>query len=54
VALRLDTGKIDWNEVGELMRGSYILLVAPNGWPLRSGANLKYPDEHRAPIASAG
>ena len=28
VALRLDTGKIDWNEVGELMRGSYI-LVAP-------------------------
>jgi phosphoribosylglycinamide formyltransferase-1 len=28
VARRLDTGKIDWSEVRELLRGSY-LLVAP-------------------------
>ncbi len=28
VALRLDLGKIDWDEVAELMRGSY-LLTAP-------------------------
>ena len=28
VALRLDVGDIDWDEVAELMRGSY-LLVAP-------------------------
>ena len=28
VALRLDVGKIDWDEVTELMRGSYA-LVAP-------------------------
>jgi len=28
VALRLDTGKVDWDEVAELLRGSY-LLVAP-------------------------
>jgi len=28
VALRLDTGKIDWEEVGELLVGSYS-LVAP-------------------------
>jgi hypothetical protein len=29
VALRLDLGQIDWEEVAELMRGSY-LLTAPN------------------------
>ncbi|HWE53436.1 MAG TPA: MmcQ/YjbR family DNA-binding protein [Bryobacteraceae bacterium] len=28
IALRLDTGKIDWEEVGELVKGSY-RLVAP-------------------------
>jgi hypothetical protein len=28
VALRLDVGDVDWDEVAELMRGSY-LLVAP-------------------------
>jgi hypothetical protein len=28
VALRLDTGKVDWDEVAELLCGSY-LLVAP-------------------------
>lgn len=28
VALRLDVGTIDWDEVAELMRGSY-LLIAP-------------------------
>ena len=28
VALRLDLGKIDWNEVSELLLGSY-LLIAP-------------------------
>ena len=28
VALRLDVGKIDWNEVEELLSGSYV-LVAP-------------------------
>lgn len=28
VALRLDVGAIDWDEVAELMRGSY-LLIAP-------------------------
>lgn len=28
VALRLDVGKVDWDEVSELMRGSY-MLVAP-------------------------
>ena len=28
VGLRLDTGKIDWDEVAELLRGSY-LLVSP-------------------------
>ena len=28
VALRLDRGKINWNEVSDLLRGSYI-LVAP-------------------------
>lgn len=28
VALRLDVGKIDWEEVSELVRGSYV-LVAP-------------------------
>jgi hypothetical protein len=28
VALRLDVGKIDWDEVSELMRGSY-RLIAP-------------------------
>ncbi|HEV2990145.1 MAG TPA: MmcQ/YjbR family DNA-binding protein [Candidatus Angelobacter sp.] len=28
VALRLDVGKVDWNEVKELLMGSY-LLVAP-------------------------
>jgi phosphoribosylglycinamide formyltransferase-1 len=30
VALRLDQGPIDWEEVTELLRGSY-LLVAPKG-----------------------
>src|SRR5215469_4219434 len=29
VALRLDTGKIDWDEVRELLLGSYV-LVAPS------------------------
>jgi predicted DNA-binding protein (MmcQ/YjbR family) len=28
VGLRLDTGEVDWDEVAELLRGSY-LLVAP-------------------------
>jgi predicted DNA-binding protein (MmcQ/YjbR family) len=28
VALRLDTGKVDWDEVRELLLGSY-MLVAP-------------------------
>lgn len=27
VALRLDVGAIDWDEVAELMRGSYILIA---------------------------
>lgn len=27
VALRLDAGAIDWDEVAELMRGSYLLLA---------------------------
>ena len=27
VALRLDVGTIDWDEVAELMRGSYILIA---------------------------
>ena len=27
VALRLDVGKIDWDEVAELMRGSFMLLA---------------------------
>ncbi len=27
VALRLDVGKIDWGEVSELVRGSYILIA---------------------------
>ncbi|HTM37174.1 MAG TPA: MmcQ/YjbR family DNA-binding protein [Terriglobales bacterium] len=30
VALRLDVGKIDWEEVRELLHGSY-MLVAPKG-----------------------
>jgi phosphoribosylglycinamide formyltransferase-1 len=29
VALRLDTGKVDWDEVWELLLGSYV-LVAPS------------------------
>ena len=27
VALRLDGGKVDWSEVQELMRGSYVLIA---------------------------
>ena len=27
VALRLDTGKVDWNEVRELLLGSYVLIA---------------------------
>jgi phosphoribosylglycinamide formyltransferase-1 len=30
IALRLDTGKADWDEVAELVRGSY-RLIAPTG-----------------------
>lgn len=29
VALRLDVGKVDWDEVKELLRGSYV-LIAPH------------------------
>jgi len=29
VALRLDTGKVDWDEVRELLLGSY-MLIAPS------------------------
>jgi len=32
VALRLDVGKVDWDEVKELLLGSYA-LVAPKRWP---------------------
>lgn len=40
VALRLDVGKIDWDEVAELVRGSYV-LIAPKGLAehVRAGSN---------------
>jgi phosphoribosylglycinamide formyltransferase-1 len=41
VALRLDRGKIDWNEVAELMHGSYLLL-APKSLAKRLEADLAY------------
>jgi len=36
VALRLDTGPVDWDEVAELVRGSY-RMVAPKGLAARVG-----------------
>jgi phosphoribosylglycinamide formyltransferase-1 len=39
VALRLDSGKIDWNEVKELLIGSY-LLIAPKRLADRVKAEL--------------
>jgi hypothetical protein len=39
VALRLDRGPIDWSEVAELMRGSYI-LTAPKTLARRLEASL--------------
>jgi hypothetical protein len=36
VALRLDVGKIDWNEVEELLSGSYVLVA-----PRRLAAQVK-------------
>jgi hypothetical protein len=39
VALRLDSGKIDWNEVKELLIGSY-LLIAPKRLTDRVKAEL--------------
>lgn len=39
VALRLDVGAIDWDEVAELMRGSY-MLIAPKRLAERVEASL--------------
>jgi phosphoribosylglycinamide formyltransferase-1 len=37
VALRLDVPKVDWNEVTELVRGSYCLLAPPKLGTIVSG-----------------
>ena len=39
VGLRLDVGKIDWEEVGELLKGSYMMTVprATRAKPARRG-----------------
>jgi phosphoribosylglycinamide formyltransferase-1 len=40
VALRLDVGKIDWDEVGELLLGSYALIAPKRLAELVEGGNL--------------
>ena len=51
VALRLDVGKVDWNEVRDLLAGSYLLIA-----PQRLAENSKpRPNRHlgRHPSAAA-
>jgi hypothetical protein len=46
VALRLDIGKIDWNEVKELLFGSYALVALRDSsreYPIFSKNNLRLP-----------